>query len=65
MHRARGESPSPARLRCASPGDSPRKERGEVGKNLHRQSRLLRQFLQRHLRPRADVLDHFGCGERP
>ncbi len=29
-----------------------------------RQAVLLRQFLQRHLRPRADVLDHFGGGER-
>jgi hypothetical protein len=31
---------------------------------LHRQSVLLRQFPQRDLRPRADVLDHFGRGER-
>ena len=31
---------------------------------LNRQPRLLRQFLQRHLRPRADVLDHFGGRER-
>ena len=31
---------------------------------LHRQPVLLRQFLQRHLRPCADVLDHFGCRER-
>ena len=30
----------------------------------HRQSVLLRQFLQRHLRPCADVLDDFGCRER-
>jgi hypothetical protein len=26
---------------------------------------LLRQFLQRHLRPRADMLDHFGRRQRP
>ena len=31
---------------------------------LNRQPALLRQFLQRHLRPRADVLDHFGGRER-
>jgi hypothetical protein len=31
----------------------------------HRQSVLLRQFLQRHLRPRADVLDHLGRRKRP
>ncbi len=33
-------------------------------KPLHRQPVLLRQFLQRYLRPCADVLDHFGRGER-
>ena len=38
--------------------------RGEVKKALHRQSVLLRQVLQRHLRPGADVLDHFGRRER-
>jgi len=31
---------------------------------LNRQSVLLRQFLQRHLRPRADVLNHFGGRKR-
>jgi hypothetical protein len=31
---------------------------------LHRQSVLPRQLLQRHLRPCADVLDHFGCRQR-
>src|ERR1700716_1757358 len=31
---------------------------------LNRQAVLLRQILQRHLRPGADVLDHFGGGER-
>jgi len=30
----------------------------------HRQPVLLRQLLQRRQRPRADVLDHFGRGER-
>src|SRR5215218_844580 len=32
---------------------------------LHRQPVLPRQLLQRHLRPRADMLDHLGRGERP
>jgi len=40
-------------------------ERGEVKKALHRQSILPRQFLERHLRSRADVLDHFGRRQRP
>src|SRR5882724_10008018 len=31
---------------------------------LNRQPVLLGQFLQRNLRPGADVLDHFGGGER-
>jgi len=31
---------------------------------LHRQPVLLRKILQRNLRPRADVLDHFGRRER-
>src|SRR5260370_22512644 len=39
-------------------------ERGEVKEALHRQSILPRQFLERHLRSRADVLDHFGRRER-
>ena len=33
--------------------------------SLHRQSVLLCQFLQRGLRPRADMLDHFRCRQRP
>jgi hypothetical protein len=52
-------------LRCARISTSPRirlrpkagfggQKRGEVKKALHRQSILLRQFLQRGLRPRAD-----------
>ena len=32
---------------------------------LHRQSVRFRQFLQRHLRPGTDVLDHFGRRQRP
>jgi hypothetical protein len=32
---------------------------------LHRQPVLLRQFLQRDLRPGTDVLDHFGRRQRP
>ena len=37
---------------------------GREPRALHRQPALLRQLLQRHLRPRADVLDHFGGRER-
>src|SRR6476646_1061930 len=32
---------------------------------LNRQSVLLRQFPERYLRPRTDVLDHLGCRKRP
>jgi hypothetical protein len=36
-----------------------------LAKPSHRQPILLRQFLQRGLRPRADVLNDFCRGERP
>ena len=45
----------------ASP--SPHNPRGE-GAALYRQPVLLRQLLQRHLRPRADMLDHLGGRQR-
>src|SRR5712691_9913180 len=54
--------PSPgSHLRCDP--TSPR-ERGEVKEALHRQPIRFRQFLERHLRSRADVLDHFSRRER-
>src|SRR4051794_41945439 len=51
---------------CGGPGSAERHEecRTASGTRLNRQPVLLRQLLQRHLRPRADVLDHFGGGER-
>ena len=44
-------------------GSSPAMTGGE-GVALHRQPVLPRQLLQRHLRPRADVLDHLGRRQR-
>src|SRR5882757_8593816 len=44
------------------PGHDERKDRGLL-ERLNRQPVLLRQFLQRNLRPCPDMLDHFGGGE--
>jgi len=65
FNRADYEFSASPRIRLRPKAGFGGQERGEVKKALHRQSILPRQFLERHLRSRADVLDHFGRRQRP
>ena len=62
--RAPPSPPPPPPNQPTPPPQAQPAKRGRGEEALHRQSVRLRQFLQRRQRPCADVLDHFGRGER-